>query len=121
MSTATRAASNGQPTTTDATPAERLDGMARLHEEECYHLTHIVTNALGAAERLTRKVNKAASERYCDPNGDKDTPPLDTGKLLAQLSEARACVRAADDYLRHVIDVVSELNGASDGYGEPAF
>jgi hypothetical protein len=120
MSTATRAARNGQPTTTSSTPHERPDGMVRLHEEECYHLSLMVTNALGAAERLTRKVNRAASERYCDPNGDKDTPPLDTGELLAQLNEARACVRAADDYLLHVINAVGALND-SDPWGEEPF
>ena len=121
MSTATRAARNGQPTTADATPAERPDGMGRLHEEECYHLTHMVTNALNAAERLTRNVNRAASERYCDPSGDKNTPELDTGKLSAQLSEARACVHAADEYLRQVLNAIDALNGASDPWGEEPF
>ena len=74
MTTTTEAASNGSTTTTDA-PAEREHGLARLREEECYHLTALVRDALNEAERLTSEVNGRAMDRYRDYSGGNGSDP----------------------------------------------
>ena len=58
--TATKAASNGD--TTEQAPArQREHGMNRLREDECYHLTGLITDCLDEAEHLVRKVHRKTS------------------------------------------------------------
>ena len=101
MTTTAEAASNGSDTTADA-PAEREHGIARLREEECYHLTALVRDALNEAERLTNEVDGRSIDRYRDYSGDKGTDPLDRDYAWSRLTEARDCAQVAVDYLYRI-------------------
>ena len=98
MTTTAEAASNGSTTTADA-PAKREHGLARLREEQCYHLTALVRSALNQAEHLTNEVNDRAMDCYRDYSGDKGSIPLDPDYAFSRLTEARACAQVAVDYL----------------------
>ena len=99
MTTTAEAASNGSDTTTADAPAEREHGLARLREEECYHLTTLVRDALNEAERLANEVNNHAMDRYRDYTGSNGTGPLDRDYAVSRLTEARACAQVAVEYL----------------------
>ena len=101
MTTTAEAASNGSATTADA-PAEREHGLARLREEECYHLTTLVRDALNEAERLANEVNGRAMDRYRDYTGSNGTGPLDRDYAMSRLNEARDCAQVAIDYLYRI-------------------
>ena len=101
MTTTTEAASNGTTTTTTTTdaPAKREHGLARLREEECYHLTALVRDALNEAERLTNEVNGQSMDRYRDYTGGDGTDPMDRDYAWRRLTEALDCAQVAVDYL----------------------
>ncbi len=107
MTTTAEAASNGSDTTADA-PVEREHGLARLREEQCYHLTALVRNALNQAEHLTNEVNDRAMDRYRDYSGDKGSNPLDRDYAFGRLTEARACAQVAVDYLYRAMNALRD-------------
>ena len=107
MTTTTDAASNGSTTTTDA-PAKREHGLSRLLEEQCYHLTALVRNALDQAEHLTNEVNDRAMDRYSDYSGDKGSTPLDRDYASGRLTEARACAQVAVEYLYMITNALRD-------------
>ena len=105
------AASNGSTTAPD-TPATAPDhGLARLREEQCYHLTALIRNALNQAEYLTDEVNDRAMDRYTDYSGDKGTTPLDRDYARERLTEARTCAQVAVDYLYRAINALHDQDG----------
>ncbi len=112
MTTTAEAASNGSTTTTTTTadaPAEREHGLARLREEECYHLTTLVRDALNEAERLTNEVNGRSMDRYRDYSGSNGTGPLDRDYAVSRLNEARDCAQVAIDYLYKITTALRDL------------
>ena len=111
MTSTSTAASNGSTTAPD-TPATAPDhGLARLREEQCYHLTALIRNALYQAEFLTDEVNDRAMDRYTDYSGDKGTTPLDRDYARERLSEARTCAQVAVDYLYRAINALHDQDG----------
>ncbi len=104
MTTTAEAASNGS--TTADVPAKREHGLARLQEEECYHLTALVRDALNEAERLTNEVNGQSMDRYRDYSGDKGSNPLDRDYAWSRLTEARECAQVAVDYLYRITNAL---------------
>jgi hypothetical protein len=98
-STTVKAASSGTDTTETETKAPRERGISRLREEECYHLTAIVRDALTEAEHLTSKVHSLTSSRFIDWDGSKGTEPLDRAELGKTLHEAYDCAAIALGYL----------------------
>lgn len=99
--TSTKAAANGSPadTETEAKPAERQRGIARLREEEAYHLTGLVLSALAEAEHLIRQVHDKASDRYTDYSGKRGTAPLRPAEVADTLGEAYQCATTAMTYI----------------------
>ena len=109
MTTTAEAASNGSTTTTTTdAPAKREHGLARLREEECYHLTTLVRDALNEAERLTNEVNGQSMDRYRDYTGDNGTGPLDRDYAMSRLNEARECAQVAIDYLYKITNALRD-------------
>ncbi len=111
--TTTSAVSNGSTTTDADAPARREHGIARLREEQCYHLTALVKNALYEAEHLTDQVNGKAMDCYRDYTGTKGTTPLDRDDAISKLTEARACAQVAVDYLYSAIDALRDQDEPS--------
>ena len=60
MTSTAKPASNGSGTTAPEAPVAPDHGLARLREEQCYHLTALIRNALDQAEHLTNEVNDRA-------------------------------------------------------------
>lgn len=110
MTSTVTAASTGSATAPDA-PAVPAHGLARLREEQCYHLTALIRNALNQAEYLTDEVNDRAMDRYTDYSGDKGTTPLDRGYARERLTEARTCAQVAVDYLYRAIGALHDQDG----------
>ena len=94
------AASNGG-TTTDSNPREApakpKRGIARLRENEVYHLMGLVQSALYEAEHLVREVHDKASDRYLDH--DNTTEPLNGEQATRLLGEAYQCATLASTYI----------------------
>ncbi len=107
MTTTAKAAGNGSATAPDA-PVTPDHGLARLREEQCYHLTALIRNALNQAEHLTNEVNDRAMDRYRDYSDKKGTTPLDRDYARDRLSEARACAQVAVDYLYRAINALRD-------------
>ena len=107
MTTTAEPASNGSTTTTDI-PAKPEHGIARLREEQCYHLTALVRNALDEAERLTSEVNGKAMTCYRDYNGEAGAEPLDRDYAWRRLTEARDCAQVAIDYLYRAVNALQD-------------
>ena len=105
--TTTQAASNGGTTTADA-PAKREHGLSRLREEECYHLTTLVRDALNEAERLTNEVNGQSMDRYRDYTGGDGTDPMDRDYAWRRLTEALDCAQVAVDYLYKITSALRD-------------
>lgn len=97
MTTSAKAAGHGG--TAEDTPAEREHGITRLREEETYHLTNLVKDALDQAERLTAEVNGRARTSYLDYSGKNGAEPLDRDYGWRKLTEALDCAQVAIDYL----------------------
>jgi hypothetical protein len=110
MTTTATTASNGGTAAPEA-PAAPDHGVDRLREQQCYHLTALVRNALDQAEYLTTEVNDRAMDRYCDYSGDKGTAPLDRTYARERLSQARACAQVAVDYLYRAINALHDQDG----------
>ena len=100
-SIATKAASNGEPTDKH-TLAQREHGMNRLREDECYHITSLITDCLNEAEHLVRKVHGKSQGRVLDYDGSKGTQPLDRDEARKTLGEAYDCASLALTYLFEV-------------------
>ncbi len=98
-SATTKAASNGDTATTEPKPAQRVHGMDRLREEECYRLTGLIGDCLDEAEHLVKKVNNKAFNRTLDHDGSKGTKPLDRAEARQILDEAYDCVSLALAYI----------------------
>ena len=109
--TSTAAAASTGSTTAPDTPAVPDHGLARLREEQCYHLTALIRNALTQAEYLTDEVNDRAMDRYTDYSGDKGTTPLDRAYARERLTEARTCAQVAVDYLYRAINALHDQDG----------
>jgi hypothetical protein len=97
------AASNGGATTdsspqdTPTSPAKPRRGIARLRENEVYHLMGLVQSALYEAEHLVREVHDKASDRYLDH--DNTTEPLNGEQVTRLLGEAYQCTTLASTYI----------------------
>jgi hypothetical protein len=97
------AASNGGTTTdsspqdTPTSPAKPRRGIARLRDNEVYHLMGLVTSALYEAEHLVREVHDKASGRYLDH--DNTTEPLNGEEVTRLLGEAYQCTDLAATYI----------------------
>jgi hypothetical protein len=97
------AASNGGTTTdsspqdTPTSPAVPRRGIARLRENEVYHLMGLVQSALYEAEHLVREVHDKASDRYLDH--DTTTEPLNGEQVTRLLGEAYQCTTLASTYI----------------------
>jgi hypothetical protein len=111
-SATTKAASNGDPIT-EPKPAQRVHGMDRLREEECYQLTGLIDSCLNEAEHLVRKVHNKAFNRTLDHDGSKGTEPLDRAEARQILDEAYDCVCLAMAYVysasQHLQDADNKL------------
>ena len=104
--TTATAASDGS--TAEDTPAEREHGITRLREEETYHLTNLVKDALDQAERLTSEVNGRARTSYLDYSGKNGAEPLDRDHAWRRLTEARDCAQVAIDYLYRAVNALDQ-------------
>jgi hypothetical protein len=97
------AASNGgaitdsSPQGTPTSPAKPRRGIARLRENEVYHLMGLVQSALYEAEHLVREVHDKASDRYLDH--DNTTEPLNGEQVTRLLGEAYQCANLAATYI----------------------
>jgi hypothetical protein len=111
MTSASTAASNGSATAPDTPAVVPARGLARLREEQCYHLTALIRSALDQAEYLTNEVNDRAMHRYTDYSGDKGTTPLDRDYARERLGEARTCAQVAVDYLFRAISALHDEDG----------
>ena len=89
-------------------PRRREHGLARLREEECYHLTALVRDALDQAERLTSEVNGRARTATATTAARTGTEPLDRDHAWRRLTEARDCAQVAIDYLYQAIDALRD-------------
>lgn len=95
--TDTKAAANGSPSETES--AERQRGIARLREEEVYHLSGLVLSALQETEHLIREVHDKAYDRYTDYSGKRGTAPLSPAAVADTLGEAYQCATTAMTYI----------------------
>ncbi len=103
-----KAVSTGTDTTATEKKTPRERGINRLREEECYHLTSIVRDALNEAEHLTSKVHSLTSSRFMDWDGSKGSTPLDRAELGETLHEAYDCAAIALGYLAEAHEHMSE-------------
>ena len=78
---------------------ERPRGIARVEEDEYYHMTALIRDCLREADITVSKVHSKASERFTDFHGEDGTEPLDFCELGAQLLEARECLVLALEHL----------------------
>jgi hypothetical protein len=98
-----QAASDGG-TTTDSSPKEAPAtqakperGIARLRENEVYHLMNLVQSALYEAEHLISEVLGQARPRYLDH--DNTAEPLNGEQVARLLGEAYQCANLAAIYI----------------------
>ena len=97
------AASNGGTTTdsspqdTPTSPAKPRRGIARLRENEVYHLMNLVQSALYEAEHLISEVLGKARPRYLDH--DNTAEPLNGEQVARLLGEAYQCTTLAATYI----------------------
>ena len=97
------AASNGgtatasSPHEVPASPARPERGIARLRENEVYHLMNLVQSALYEAEHLISEVLGMTRPRYLDHDTTSD--PLDGEQAARLLGEAYQCATLAATYI----------------------
>src|SRR5215470_13945693 len=95
-----QAASDGG-TSTDSSPKEAPAtperGIARLRENEVYHLMNLVQSALYEAEHLISEVLGKARPRYLDH--DNAAEPLNGDQAARLLGEAYQCATLACTYI----------------------
>ena len=85
-STTATAASTGSDTAAKpAAPIQRMHGMDRLREEECYYVTGLIDECLKEAQHLVRKVYHKAFNRTIDHDGSKGTQPHVSAGLGGEL------------------------------------
>jgi hypothetical protein len=108
MTTTTRTAANGSATTSKRVPAQREHGLDRLREDECYHLTGLITDSLDEAGYLVRKIHSKALNRTIDHDGSHGTTALDRDEARTILAEARDCAALALDYLFRAVDALDD-------------
>jgi hypothetical protein len=72
-------------------------GIARLRENEVYHLMNLVQSALYEAEHLITEVLGKARPRYLDH--DNTTEPLNGDEVARLLGEAYQCANLAATYI----------------------
>ncbi|MGI9006204.1 MAG: hypothetical protein ACR2FU_08380 [Streptosporangiaceae bacterium] len=87
---------------TNEETAQRLRGLSRVREEECYYLTSLIQNCLTEAEHLVRKVHDGAYKRFIDWDGKKGAQPVEANEALPVLDEAYECASLALTYLASV-------------------
>jgi hypothetical protein len=98
-----QAASDGGTTTDSskqeapAIQAKPERGIARLRENEVYHLMSLVQSALYEAEHLVGEVLGKARPRYLDH--DNTTEPLNGEQVARLLGEAYQCATLAATYI----------------------
>jgi hypothetical protein len=109
--------SNDGDTTAKSKPAQRVHGMDRLREEECYYLAALIGECLDEARHMVRKVYNKAWNRTLDHDGSKGTKPLDRAETRQILDEAYDCLALAMTYL---FDASTHMREANDK-AEPAF
>ena len=97
--TATGASNGGDTVDKPAAPVQRVHGMDRLREEECYYVTGLIDECLKEAQHLVRKVYHKAFNRTIDHDGSKGTQPLDRPQAVKTLSEAYDCAALALAYI----------------------
>jgi hypothetical protein len=88
---------DSSPQDTPVSPAKPRRGIARLRENEVYHLMGLVQSALYEAEHLVREVHDKASDRYLDY--DNTTEPLNGEQVTRLLGEAYQCTTLAATYI----------------------
>ena len=115
--TTANAASNGDTTAEKHVPGQREYGMDRLREEECFHLSNLISDCLSEAEHLVKKVHNKAYKRVIDYDGANGTKPLDRDDINATLQEAYDCTSLA---LAYLYSVSTHLRDPADEV-EPAF
>jgi hypothetical protein len=95
------AASNGDATSTETkrAHAQRVHGITRLREEECYYVTGLIEQCLEEAEHLIRKAHNKCYSRVLDHDGSKGTQPLDHVEMMLILDEAYECTALALTYM----------------------
>jgi hypothetical protein len=96
-----QAASNGDAISTGSklAPAQRVHGISRLREEECYYVTGLIRQCLDEAEHLVRKAHSKCYSRVLDHDGSKGTQPLDHVEMMLILDEAYECTALALTYI----------------------
>jgi hypothetical protein len=98
-----QAASDGGTTTDSsqqeapAIQAKPARGIARLRENEVYHLMNLVQSALYEAEHLISEVLGQARPRYLDH--DNTAEPLNGEQVARLLGEAYQCANLAATYI----------------------
>jgi hypothetical protein len=88
---------DSSPQGTPASPATPGRGIARLRENEVYHLMNLVHSALYEAEHLISEVLGKARPRYLDH--DDTTEPLNGEQVARLLGEAYQCANLASTYI----------------------
>ncbi len=95
--------------------------MNRLREDECYHITSLITDCLSEAEHLVRKVHSKIQGRVLDYDGSKGTQPLDRDEARKILDEAYDCASLALTYIFRSASTCcgSPTNPRTRGHGLP--
>jgi hypothetical protein len=88
---------DSSPQDTPASPAKYERGIARLRENEVYHLMNLVQSALYEAEHLITEVLGQARPRYLDH--DDTAEPLNGEQVTRLLGEAYQCTNLAATYI----------------------
>jgi hypothetical protein len=89
----------GVSTESKQVPAQRVHGINRLREQECYYVTGLIQQCLDEAEHLVRKAHNKCYSRVLDHDGSKGTQPLDHVEMMLILDEAYECAALALTYL----------------------
>jgi hypothetical protein len=101
-----KAATSGTDTITEAPPAEREHGIARVQEELVYYVTGLAESALYEAERLMYGLKNTAMRRTSDHDGSKGTEPIDMGHVVMVVSETLDCIDVAAEQLSRLCNDV---------------
>jgi hypothetical protein len=110
-STTTKATSTNGGATAKPAPAQRVHGIDRIREDECYYLTTLIGSCLDEAEHLVRKVHSKTYNRVIDYDGSKGTQPLDRAEAKQILDEAYECASLALTYIYNASTHLTEAPG----------
>jgi hypothetical protein len=94
-----KAAESGTDPTTEIQAPEREHGIARVCEEQVYHVTGLAESALYEAERLTYALKTSAMTRISDHDGSKGTEPIDMQHVVQVVTETLNCIDVAAEHL----------------------